>query len=177
MRRARETAEVIAAKLAAAAAAAERPGVPTDQDPLLAEGVPAMPLPPSTVFKPTQETVDKDSKRIEEAFRRYFYRAAGPDQQQQQQQLLLQQQQQQQEAAAANSKVSTSGSNSASSSSSSSSSKPPTEEYSIIVCHGNVIRYFFCRALQLPRCAWLRLAAANCSISWLSVDSRGFVSA
>ncbi len=30
------------------------------------------------------------------------------------------------------------------------------EEVDVLVCHGNVIRYFVCRALQLPPDAWLR---------------------
>ncbi|XP_026192665.1 serine/threonine-protein phosphatase Pgam5, mitochondrial [Cyclospora cayetanensis] len=172
MRRARETAEIIASKLGDTT-----PGITTVQDPLLAEGVPAMPIPPSTVFHPAPATVEADSKRIEEAFRRYFYRGTGPDlQQQQQQQLLLRRQQQQQQPEAA--ATATANSKSTANSSTPANSKPlPTEEYSIIVCHGNVIRYFFCRALQLPASAWLRLATFNCGITWLSIDRRGYVSA
>ena len=30
------------------------------------------------------------------------------------------------------------------------------DSYEIIVCHANVIRYFVCRALQIPPEAWLR---------------------
>jgi len=40
----------------------------------------------------------------------------------------------------------------------------------ILVCHGNVIRYFVLRALQLPPEAWLRLAVYNCSITIITVD-------
>ncbi|KAL8271136.1 hypothetical protein Esti_004939 [Eimeria stiedai] len=192
MRRARETAEIVIAKLGDAA-----PAVSAVQDPLLAEGVPAMPLPPSTVFHPTQATVDVDSKRIEEAFRRYFYRPPSPNQ-------LA--------SSSAGGSSSTSSSTSTSSSSgSNSSSKSSNEEYTILICHGNVIRYFFCslseglskqiwpelsllsvvasfllvgcrsslsiRALQLPPNAWLRLATFNCGITWLTIDRRGYVSA
>ncbi|OEH74802.1 phosphoglycerate mutase family [Cyclospora cayetanensis] len=53
MRRARETAEIIASKLGDTT-----PGITTVQDPLLAEGVPAMPIPPSTVFHPAPATVE-----------------------------------------------------------------------------------------------------------------------
>lgn len=53
MRRARETAEIVAARLGDAASASS-----TVQDPLLAEGVPAIPRPPSTLFHPTKATVD-----------------------------------------------------------------------------------------------------------------------
>ena len=38
-------------------------------------------------------------------------------------------------------------------------------EFEVIVGHGNVIRYFFCRALQLPPEVWLRFSTFNCSIS------------
>ena len=30
------------------------------------------------------------------------------------------------------------------------------DSYELVVCHANVIRYFVCRALQLPPEAWLR---------------------
>jgi serine/threonine-protein phosphatase PGAM5 len=51
------------------------------------------------------------------------------------------------------------------------------EEFEIIVCHGNVIRYFFCRALQLPPEAWLRMSIFNCSLTYLMVRPNGSVSA
>ena len=50
-------------------------------------------------------------------------------------------------------------------------------EFEIIVCHGNVIRYFFCRALQIPPEAWLRMATFNCSITYLMIQPNGYVSA
>jgi serine/threonine-protein phosphatase PGAM5 len=49
-------------------------------------------------------------------------------------------------------------------------------EYEIIVCHGNVIRYFFMRALQLPPEAWLRLCTFNCSLTYFTIRSGGGVS-
>ena len=45
----------------------------------------------------------------------------------------------------------------------------------ILVCHGNVIRYFVCRALQLPPEAWLRREVYNGSISHLYVRPSGRV--
>lgn len=51
------------------------------------------------------------------------------------------------------------------------------DEFEIIVCHGNVIRYFFCRALQLPPEAWLRMSIFNCSLTYLMVRPSGVVSA
>jgi serine/threonine-protein phosphatase PGAM5 len=43
----------------------------------------------------------------------------------------------------------------------------------ILVCHGNVIRYFICRALQFPPEAWLRFAVHNGSITMLTVNKDG----
>jgi serine/threonine-protein phosphatase PGAM5 len=51
------------------------------------------------------------------------------------------------------------------------------QEFEIIVCHGNVIRYFFCRALQLPPEAWLRLSVFNCSLTYLMIHPNGYVQA
>jgi len=51
------------------------------------------------------------------------------------------------------------------------------DEFEIIVCHGNVIRYFFCRALQLPPEAWLRMSIFNCSLTYLMIRPSGVVSA
>ena len=47
--------------------------------------------------------------------------------------------------------------------------------YDIIVCHGNVIRYFTLRALQLPPEAWLRLTTFNCSLTYLVIRPSGNV--
>jgi len=46
----------------------------------------------------------------------------------------------------------------------------------IIVCHANVIRYFVCRALQLPPEAWLRFSLYNGSFTVMSVQPSGCVS-
>ncbi|XP_063296775.1 serine/threonine-protein phosphatase PGAM5, mitochondrial-like [Pelobates fuscus] len=43
------------------------------------------------------------------------------------------------------------------------------DSYEIIVCHDNVIRYFVCRALQLPLEAWLRLPLYHGSITKLLI--------
>lgn len=50
-------------------------------------------------------------------------------------------------------------------------------EYEIIVGHANVIRYFICRALQIPPECWLRLNPYHCSISYLAVSANGLVTA
>ena len=46
----------------------------------------------------------------------------------------------------------------------------------LIVCHANVIRYFVCRALQLPPEAWLRISIRHASITHLSIRPNGRVS-
>ncbi|XP_052866768.1 serine/threonine-protein phosphatase Pgam5, mitochondrial [Anopheles cruzii] len=50
------------------------------------------------------------------------------------------------------------------------------DSYTIIVCHANVIRYFACRALQIPAEAWLRFSLGHASISWISIYHNGRVS-
>ena len=51
------------------------------------------------------------------------------------------------------------------------------DEFEIIVGHGNMIRFFFCRAMQLPPEAWLRFSTFNCSITYLVIRPDGMVSA
>merc|ERR1712013_199396 len=50
------------------------------------------------------------------------------------------------------------------------------DSYDLLVCHGNVIRYFVCRALQFPPEGWLRMSVANCGITWISIRPTGRVS-
>lgn len=50
------------------------------------------------------------------------------------------------------------------------------DSFELIVCHANVIRYFICRALQLPPEAWLRMSLGNTSITWLIIRPNGNVS-
>ncbi|GAX20193.1 serine/threonine-protein phosphatase PGAM5 [Fistulifera solaris] len=52
----------------------------------------------------------------------------------------------------------------------------PQHEFEIIVCHANVIRYFLCRALQLPPETWLRFCPFNCSLTYLTIRPTGSVS-
>lgn len=49
------------------------------------------------------------------------------------------------------------------------------DSYDIVVCHANVIRYFVCRALQLPPEAWLRINLHHASISWVRIRPNGRV--
>ncbi|XP_063312640.1 serine/threonine-protein phosphatase PGAM5, mitochondrial-like [Pelobates fuscus] len=50
------------------------------------------------------------------------------------------------------------------------------DSYEIIVCHDNVIRYFVCRALQLPPETWVRLSLYHGSITKLVIKPDGDVS-
>lgn len=52
-----------------------------------------------------------------------------------------------------------------------------TDEYDVVVCDANVVRYFFLRSLQLPPEAWLRLATSDCSITHITISQNGLVSA
>uniref|UniRef100_A0A158Q7H9 Serine/threonine-protein phosphatase PGAM5, mitochondrial n=1 Tax=Elaeophora elaphi TaxID=1147741 RepID=A0A158Q7H9_9BILA len=54
--------------------------------------------------------------------------------------------------------------------------KQKDDSWELIVCHGNVIRYFVCRALQFPPEGWLRLSVGHCSITWIVIYPNGFVS-
>ncbi|XP_073832530.1 phosphoglycerate mutase 5 isoform X1 [Musca autumnalis] len=49
------------------------------------------------------------------------------------------------------------------------------DTYTLIVGHGNVIRYFVCRALQFPPEAWLRISINHASITWLTIQPSGNV--
>uniref|UniRef100_A0A5S6QQY3 Serine/threonine-protein phosphatase PGAM5, mitochondrial n=1 Tax=Trichuris muris TaxID=70415 RepID=A0A5S6QQY3_TRIMR len=51
-----------------------------------------------------------------------------------------------------------------------------TDSFELFVCHANVIRYFVCRALQIPSNAWLRMSLAHCSITWIKITTSGRVS-
>jgi len=49
------------------------------------------------------------------------------------------------------------------------------DSHELIVCHANVIRYFVCRALQIPADAWLRFNLFHCSITHLVLTPDGRV--
>jgi serine/threonine-protein phosphatase PGAM5 len=111
------------------------------------------------------ERTDEHHPRIEKAFRKYFYRADPP--------------------ALPSSESTTPATTSADNTSTTNKNDTkndnnltlnPKHEFEIIVCHANVIRYFFCRALQLPPEAWLRLCVFNCSLTYLTIRPTGSVS-
>jgi serine/threonine-protein phosphatase PGAM5 len=47
------------------------------------------------------------------------------------------------------------------------------DQRDIIVCHGNVIRYFVMKALGVDPQAWLGLSVAHCSLTVIQVSSTG----
>jgi serine/threonine-protein phosphatase PGAM5 len=46
-------------------------------------------------------------------------------------------------------------------------------EYDIVVCHGNVIRWFATKVLEVDPMAWLGMSVANCSLTVVQVRADG----
>jgi serine/threonine-protein phosphatase PGAM5 len=129
------------------------PDVPVvDPDPNLNEGIPAPMIPLRPDVPNVEQAVDADRDRIEEAFQKYIHRSETTPSS-----LSLSPEESNKDGTADKNQV--------------------EQEFEIIVCHGNVIRYFFCRALQLPPEAWLRLSVFNCSLTYLMIHPNGYVQA
>lgn len=167
MARAKETAEIIAKELPDWVERAE-------PDALLNEGRPCHTIPGGRVSQKVIEKTDQGHKRIEEAFRKYFYRADLPlcdkgEEKKEEDVSNVDKREDHALTASDEKKDSLQG-----------SSKElefhPQHEFEIIVCHANVIRYFLCRALQLPPEAWLRLCTFNCSLNYITIRPTGSVS-
>jgi serine/threonine-protein phosphatase PGAM5 len=47
------------------------------------------------------------------------------------------------------------------------------ERHELIVCHGNIIRYFVCRALQAPAEHWVYARTHHCGISQIEIEANG----
>jgi len=133
--------------------AAHLPGVKRSSDAGLSEGVPCHAIPGCVHHS---AAVYRDGARIEAAFRRYFKRALPYDE--------TDDDDDDDEFATADAFE---------------RPKPgdPTDEYDVIVCHANVIRFLYLRALQLPPEAWLRLCTMNCSITYITISPSGHVAA
>ncbi len=55
---------------------------------------------------------------------------------------------------------------------------PPTattDGHELIICHGNIIRYFICRAMDAPPDSWANLFILNCGISVVRIDEHGLM--
>lgn len=151
--RAVQTADIVAEYL---------PDVPRKMDPLLAEGPPAVPHPGSSSELLRSADRWEASARIEAAFRRHVHREVDHKAE------AKRAKHQGDEVAPPEVQGKT-------------GSEAPAQQdaehsYEIFVCHGNVIRYFVMRALQLPPEAWLRLRGDNCGITELIIRPTGGVS-
>lgn len=125
--------------------------IQTEPDYLLDEGFPAQIIPIRHGLDIEQE-MDEDHGRIEEAYHKYFWREDELNYPSNEH------------------AVETNGDGDEH------SSPQSQHRFEVIVGHGNVIRYFFCRALQLPPEAWLRLSLFNCSLTYLMIKPNGIVS-
>lgn len=52
-------------------------------------------------------------------------------------------------------------------------SETETEQREILVCHGNIIRYFVCRALRISLECLSNMESANCGITTFVVETNG----
>ena len=50
---------------------------------------------------------------------------------------------------------------------------PDADRHDVIVCHGNVIRYFVTRALKVDSMAWLGMSIGNCSLTVITINPDG----
>lgn len=127
-------------------------------DPLLNEGRPCHHIPGGRARPSVIEQTDEQHQRIEDAFRKYFYRA---DMKVEDGTTVV-------DKKSVNDEVDLEKTQKL--------GPHPQHEFEIIVCHANIIRYFFCRALQLPPEAWLRLCTFNCSLTYFTIRPTGTVS-
>ena len=124
------------------------PDVKVEIDPMLAEGWPCLPEPYSNPDSVRPSTLFTESARIEAVFRKYCHRVTDYKKKPK-------------EGAEKVDVVEPVG--------------DVEEEYIVLVCHQNIIRYFVCRALQLPPEAWLRFRGSNCGITEIIISDDGRV--
>eukprot|EP00979_Chaetoceros_neogracilis_P008902 scaffold2002_cov245-Chaetoceros_neogracile.AAC.3 len=166
MARAKETADIIARELPDSVLKAE-------PDPILNEGRPCHTIPGGRVGPSTIKKTDEGHERIEEAFHKYFARAEVP---------IRHVEEPNPDNEGNNNNEATEGTARSEGENESETevveelAPHPQHEFEIIVCHANVIRYFMCRALQLPPEAWLRMCTFNCSLNYVTIRATGSVS-
>eukprot|EP00562_Extubocellulus_spinifer_P016317 CAMPEP_0178560004 /NCGR_PEP_ID=MMETSP0697-20121206/11263_1 /TAXON_ID=265572 /ORGANISM="Extubocellulus spinifer, Strain CCMP396" /LENGTH=434 /DNA_ID=CAMNT_0020193247 /DNA_START=224 /DNA_END=1529 /DNA_ORIENTATION=- len=185
MARAKETADLICKHLPDVERAAP--------DPLLNEGRPCHHIPGGKASASVISRTDENHPRIEKAYRKFFYRADRPKEEEKEEG-------EEKEVLASDVEADTTAKDStkegatvqeepqpqdgdSSTPTTNGETQPPAElkphpkhEFEIIVGHANVIRYFTCRALQIPPEAWLRLCTFNCSLTYLTIRPTGSVS-
>mmetsp|Transcript_159567 Transcript_159567/g.281703 ORF Transcript_159567/g.281703 Transcript_159567/m.281703 type:complete len:363 (+) Transcript_159567:94-1182(+) len=156
VKRAMETADIISECL---------PSVPRlPPDSILAEGPPTVPHPSkSREGQGKRADLWENSARIEAAFRRYVHRDVDHKKvaEKEKREKIKLSESYHPEAEVSNQKDD--------------SKEEAQHSWEIIVCHGNVIRYFVMRTLQLPPEAWLRLRGDNCGITELIIRPNGSV--
>lgn len=169
MARAKETLDIILTKLPQDCSIEI-----AEPDTLLNEGRPSHHIPGGRVSSSIVERTDEDHPRIEAAFRKYFYRADPPKQDLEKGSNTIGDDKE---------KKNNGKENDAKDVGDSINKEEKVElkhnskhEFEIIVCHANVIRYFLCRALQLPPEAWLRFCVFNGSLTYLTIRPTGSVS-
>ncbi len=50
---------------------------------------------------------------------------------------------------------------------------PEADQHDVIVCHGNVIRYFVTKVLGVDTESWLRMSIGNCSLTVVTIKADG----
>ena len=170
--RAKETADIIAPYLSSSV-------TQTPPDARLNEGRPCHNIPCRMNVSPrTIKAVDDGHERIEQAFQSYFYRHTAPPSPTIED-TILDTNVSNNDTKIENKKMEDMPNESSVKKKEEIKPDPtpsPKHEYEIIVCHANVIRYFTCRALQIPPEAWLRLCIFNCSLTYLTIRPTGTVS-
>lgn len=53
--------------------------------------------------------------------------------------------------------------------------KSRTDRTELVVCHGNLIRYLVCLALDVPYARWMRMTSHHCAITRVLVRGSGSV--
>eukprot|EP01135_Chromosphaera_perkinsii_P011713 Nk52_evm1s2475 gene=Nk52_evmTU1s2475 len=167
--RARETAEIVSKRF---------PHLKLKEDPMLAEGYPCQVIPERAGFD--EPSVFRESIRIEAAFREHIHRPdcsdiGAPKKEDTEKEIA-----DKKSWLFATGKPAPGGGGGGGGGGKGGGSdflKPSKHhEYEVIVCHGNVIRYFLMRAMQLTPEAWLRMSPMNCSITEVIITSGGAVS-
>jgi serine/threonine-protein phosphatase PGAM5 len=159
MARAKETADIIAKELPDSVIRAE-------PDPMLNEGRPCHTIPGGKVSSNTIMKTDEGNKRIEQAFQTYFYRADSPELPKENEETK----------GNSNESINKEAEEVSAEEEEGELKGHPQHSFEIIVCHANVVRYFMCRALQLPPEAWLRMCTFNCSLNYVAIRPSGSVS-
>jgi serine/threonine-protein phosphatase PGAM5 len=153
--RAAETASIISKHL-------KDSNVEIVEDPMLAEGWPCLPDPYKDPACVRPSKLFEESARVEAVFRKYCHRHTDHKKSEKSKN-------EEKEAPA----VGLADSNNKEDDANVSELE---EEYIVCICHQNIIRYFVCRALQLPPEAWLRFRGSNCGITEIIISDDGRVS-